>query len=332
MKFPSADIRKIGVFRALQLGDMLCVVPALRALRYAYPHAEITLLGLPWCVDFCDRFNCYVDSFIHFPGYAGLPEQAVDRNEWPVFVNTVNSWSFDLIIQMQGNGTIVNKMLKDHFSAPLAGFHNEASKMDPEYFLDYPQGIHEIDRHLTLMKHLDIEPRGRFLEFPILNFERENLQMMRLAIESKKYVVVHPGSRGGWRQWPTSHFATLANLCAERGFAVVVTGTKDEMSITGELISKLNCKAIDLTGRTNLGEVGALIREAALLLSNCTGVSHIASATRTPSLVISMDGEPERWGPLDKTLHKTIDWTSHQDMEDIRSQMYDLLKSPLTLS
>jgi hypothetical protein len=47
------------------------------------------------------------------------------------------------------------------------------------------------------------------------------------------------------------------------------------------------------------GRSGALIQNAAMLISNCTGVSHIASAFKTPSIVISMDGEPQRWGPLD---------------------------------
>jgi len=96
-----------------------------------------------------------------------------------------------------------------------------------------------------------------------------------------------------------------------------VTGTKEEVGITAEVIGLMDFPAIDLTGKTGLGEIGQLIKEARLLISNCTGVSHIAAAMETPSIVISMDGEPERWGPLNKDLHKTIDWTQAQDFTSV---------------
>jgi ADP-heptose:LPS heptosyltransferase len=109
----------------------------------------------------------------------------------------------------------------------------------------------------------------------------------------------------------------LADLCAEAGYAVVLTGTQDEQPITAEVRKWMRKDAIDLAGATDLGTVAALITNASLLVSNCTGVSHIAAATHTPSLVISMDGEPNRWGPLDRDRHTVIDWLTHPSLRTV---------------
>jgi ADP-heptose:LPS heptosyltransferase len=325
MKFPIETTRKIAVFRALQLGDMLCAVPALRALRQNYPDAEVTLLGLPWAQSFVDRFSHHLDRFIHFPGFHGLPEQPFDQALWDEFEAKMRAENFDLILQMQGNGNIVNDMLENLQAGTVAGFQSEGNIRDNGNFLDYPTGISEIERHLQMLAFLGIKPDGNELEFPILEAEATRLNDGHPNLKGARYVCVHPGSRGAWRQWPPEHFASLADACAGLGYQVIVTGTKDEAPITKAVMDQMKEPATDFTGKTGLGEIGQLIKDADLLISNCTGVSHIASAVRTPSIVISMDGEPERWGPLNKSLHKTFDWTKTQDAQSVMATMKQLL-------
>lgn len=320
-------IQKIAIFRALQLGDMLNTIPAVRALRTAYPEAEIVLLGLPWAASFVKRFDRYFDCRIHFPGYPGLPEQEYDPVAYSAFLHEMRAEEFDLLLQMQGNGTIVNEMLTEFDARLLAGFHNAESRMDPELFLEYPSDEHEIRRHLMLMDHLGIPLAGEEMEFPITKTDERDFRALKLPIEREKYVIIHPGSRGGWRQWPPSYFALLGDMCVSKGFEVVVTGTENERDITREVLKCLHQRAVDATGLTHLGSMGVLLRGASMLISNCTGVSHIAAALHTPSVVISMDGEPYRWGPLDHHLHRTIDWTANQRFDRVVSEMEDLLCS-----
>lgn len=326
MKLPAEAIKKIAVFRALQLGDMLCTIPAIRALRKAYSEAEITLLGLPWAQSFVQRFNKYFDRFIHFPGCEGLPEQLYEEQLLRAFIKQMKKEKFDLVLQMQGNGSIVNPLMFLFNAKHVAGFFNKDSFVASDLFLEYPDYGSEIERHIALMNCLGIEAAGTELEFPLTEKDYKDYTALLIPIIEKHYVIIHPGSRGNWRQWPPQFFAALADYCVGQGFTVVVTGTDDEALITKELIKCMRHPAIDLTGKTNIGAVAALIQNAFMLIANCTGVSHLAAALETPSVVISMDGEPERWAPLNKQLHRTIDWTKKPHFDEVYRQMAELMK------
>lgn len=319
----------IALFRALQLGDMLCAVPAMRALRHAFPQADIALIGLPWAVSFVQRFSNYLNRHIVFPGYPGLPEQPFSAIAWQQFMAAMQEEQFDCILQMQGNGTIVNGMLQQLQAKQLAGFHRYDCRMDPQNFIEYPEKEHEVMRHLLLLKHLGIPDEGVQLEFPITEQEEAALQQVAPFVHHEQYVCVHPGSRSSERQWSPCYFAAMADYCAEHGYRVVLTGTKEESYLTDYVADLMSHKAVNLAGKTSLGVMAALIQHAHLLIANCTGVSHIAAATRTPSIIISMDGEPHRWGPMNHALHHVFDWTQHHSFTEVYHQLVDLLAMDL---
>lgn len=329
MKSEIKSLKKIAVFRALQLGDMLCAVPAIRALRLACPEAEITLIGLPWAKSFVERFSDYLDKFIHFPGYPDLPEQSFNEEKLELFLKETRKEKFDLLIQMQGNGTVVNPLMFEFGTKKVAGFYNEDSFVDSRLFMPYPDHGSEIRRHLLLMQHIGIEPQGDHLEFPVTKKDQKDFDNLLLPVNTNNYICIHPGSRARLRQWPAKYFGAIADYCIEQGFTVVITGTKEESDITGEVIKCMHHLPIDLTGKTSLGAIAVLIKNSCALISNCTGVSHVADALQTPSVIISMDGEAQRWAPLNRQLHKVIDWTKSPSFETVLLQADALLQDSL---
>jgi ADP-heptose:LPS heptosyltransferase len=318
----NSNISNIAIFRALQLGDMLCAIPAIRALRKAYPHVRITLIGLPWATALQKRFPQYFDDFLSFPGYPGLPEQNFDQTLFDGFLQKVQSLKFDLVLQMQGNGTIVNQLIRSFGARYLAGFSPGQQKPAPnEFFLPYPNHGPEIMRHLDLMAFLGIPPDGTDLEFPLFKADVEELKNLKLPVKPGQYICLHPGSRGNWRQWPPLYFAALGDYCVKNNCQVVITGTKEEIPVVAEVVNLMKSAPIVAAGKTSLGAVAVLIDQAYALISNCTGVAHIAAALKTQSVVISMDGESERWAPLNKELHVSVDWTKTADYHAVLKEV-----------
>ena len=299
--------RRIVVFRALKLGDLLCTVPAFRALRHAFPDAHIALLSLPWAAEFVRLFPDYFDEFIHFPGWPGLPEQAVDPTRTVGFLAQMQARQWDVAIQMQGNGTFVNGLLSLFGANAVAGYfpqnRPEERMGEPALWLAYPQPAHEVKRHVQLMTFLGLDSTGYELEFPKTSVPAALPATMQTL--DRPYICIHAGGISG-RRWPETSFARVADTLADQGFAIVLTGSLSEQTITQAVQQHMRHPAIDLTGQTDLITLGAVLRQSTLLVSNDTGVSHVAAACQVPSVVIFTSADPAEWAPLNEQRHRVI--------------------------
>lgn len=296
---------KIAVFRALQLGDMLCAVPALRALHAEYPAARITLIGLPWARGFAARFRRYLHDFIEFPGFPGLPEQAPDAAALPGFLRACAAARFDLLVQMHGSGEITNPLAALMGARHTAGFYRAGGDCpDLERYVEWRDEEHEVLRYLRLMERLGVAPRGRALEFPLHPADWE--EWSRLGLSAGSYAVVHAGAQLPSRRWPAERFAQVADALAGQGLRVVLTGISAEAAIAENVRRRMKGPAQDLTGRTSLGGLAALVARARLVLANDTGISHIAAALGAPSVIVASGSDPRRWAPLERRLHRVL--------------------------
>jgi ADP-heptose:LPS heptosyltransferase len=320
--------QRVLVLRALKLGDLLCAIPAFRALRAAWPSAEIVLLGLPWARALVDRYSRYLDSFREFPGYPGLPEQPPDIQRWQSVRAALRQEKFDLAIQMHGDGSIVNPLVAALGARRSAGFHPAAGPCpDPRTYLPWPTEGLEVHRLLALCALLGIPPRGDHLEWSVTQADRRALAALLGPRQPTRgrYVCVHPGASTPQRRWPLDCFAALANDLSTRGFTVVLTGTADERALTSALQRRIAGPVFDLAGRTDLGTLGALVAGARLVVCNDTGVSHLAAAVRTPSVVLSTGANPERWAPVDGRLHRVLRREDGGGAGAALRQLHDLL-------
>jgi ADP-heptose:LPS heptosyltransferase len=279
----------------------------MRALKQQWPAAELTFVGLPWARELCARLQC-VDRFEEFPGFPGLPERAPDIAALPGFLQRMQDQHHDLSVQLHGSGNIVNQIVACFGARRSAGFHEPAGfAPDPVLYAPWPERGHEIERMLRVVDHLGIGRAGTHLEFPLLEADRRSLADRwpdwRAA---RSIVVVHAGAQLPSRRWMPDRFAAVADELASRGHTIVLTGTPGEADIVRQVRSAMRAEAVDLVGLTTLWSLGALVESAAMVVSNDTGIMHVAAALGTPSVAVSSGADVSRWAPLDASLHRVL--------------------------
>lgn len=305
--------RDVLVMRALPgLGDFLCATPALRALRSALPEARVTLLGLPAARGLAARYRHLVDDFLEFPGFPGLPDAPANVTALPEFLRAVQG-RYDLALQLHGSGVVSSIVVQLLGARVSAGFYAPPLPCpDPATFLPYPAGLPEPLASLALLRFLGVPARGFQLEFPLSPDDEAALDALlrRLELEpGAPLAVLHVGATEPRRRLEPGVAARVADGLAARGLRVALTGTAAEAPVVAAVRARLECRPLDLVGRTSLATLAALVRRARLVVATDTGVSHLASALRTPSVVVFLASDPGRWAPLDRTRHRVIDGT-----------------------
>ncbi|WP_051361708.1 glycosyltransferase family 9 protein [Solimonas soli] len=304
--------RRIAVFRALHLGDLLCTVPALRALRGAAPQAEITLIGLPWTQPFTARYRHYLDHWLEYPLGEELPDDPRHEPRLRDFLGAVRARRFDLAIQLHGSGERSNGLVAAFGAARVAGFRPAgAPSADGAAFLPWRDDEGEIERWLRLLRHLGA--RGDdVIDLPVQALERceSSLLLAQAGLAGRRYVCIHAGARLPSRRWPLARFRAVAARLAAAGYSLALTGSAAEIAQNNELRNGLRLPpgiALgDFAGRTSVGALAEIVARAALLVANDTGISHVAAAVGTPSIIISSGGDAKRWAPLRRDLHQVL--------------------------
>jgi ADP-heptose:LPS heptosyltransferase len=304
----SLPVRRIAIVRALYLGDLLLAVPASRALRARYPHAEVTLIGLPWAESFAQRFAQYLDRFIAFPGYPGIDEEAYDPARTARFLAEQRAYGYDLVIQMHGSGEASNPFALALGGRSTAGYYRGAPLAGMTASAPYPSGEPEVIRNLGLARLVGCRWLDTALEFPVLAADREEASaLLRGVPEDALLIGIHPGAKVSARRWMPERFAEVADTLVERyGARIVLVGSASDSGHACAVRAAMRHAPLDLTSKTSLGGLAALFERIHLFIGNDSGPAHLAEAVGTSSITVFGPGDPRSWAPLDQRSHRVV--------------------------
>jgi ADP-heptose:LPS heptosyltransferase len=267
------------VLRALGLGDLLAAVPALRGVRAALP-AHRLVLATPRPLAPLARLSGAVDEVLPASGLAPL------------------AWAGpppDVAVNLHGRGPESSRLLLATRTARLVAFgHGAAGIAGPEFRADE----HEVHRWCRLVA----AGLGQPCDPDRLDLDRPGEPPAVVGA-----AVVHPGAAFAARRWPAERFAAVARHLAGRGLPVVVTGSAAEARLARAVAAAAGLPhGAVLAGATSVTGLAALVAAARVVVSGDTGVAHLATAYRTPSVVLFGPTPPALWGPPPRPQHVVL--------------------------
>lgn len=213
-----SDVAKIAVLRANRLGDFVVTLPALTALRAAYPAAEIVLLGLGWHAAFLAGRPQPIDRVVVIPPCPGVGEAedfVADPAALADFFAVQSAEGFDLALQLHGGGRFSNPFIRRLDARLAVGLRTpEAAPLDR--WLPYLPYQHEVLRFLEVV---GLVGGGPVPLAPQLAATTDDLAAAARALpdDGRPLVVLHAGATDPRRRWPPAHFAAVGDALAAAG-------------------------------------------------------------------------------------------------------------------
>jgi hypothetical protein len=285
-------------------------VPALRALRAGLPDHEL-VLAAPQALEPLVRLTGAVDRL--------LPAGPLEPVAW-------TGRPPEVAVNLHGRGPQSHRVLQELRPGRLVGFGCPEAGHDGPDWDDEEHETRRWCRLLTQALGIAADPTDLLLRAP----ERTDRSTVPAGA-----VVVHPGAAHRSRRWPPERFGEVARALATAGHRVLVTGGADEVPLAREVVRRAGLPDDSvLAGRTDLGQLAALVASASLVLCGDTGLAHVASAFATPSVLLFGPMPPARWGPPATGPHEVVwhgsapgdPWAAEVDAALLRIQVDEVLE------
>ncbi len=277
----------------------MLTMPAVAALRHAYPRAHLTLLVNP-------ELKALLNGL---PGLDEVIEYRADQRSWWIEALALGSaWRrehFDLVV-------IANPKKVFHAAAYLAGIPQRVG-YDRKWGWCLTHRLadrkalgerHEVEYNLELVDSLGFSTSMPRWQLPPL--EPEHTEILRLLEHqgihpSESVIALHPWTSNPLKRWPLERFEAVARaIVASRPVKLVVIGGSEEVEVARTVVAR-DWPVVNLVGQLTLRHLAALLQRTQVLVSNDSGPVHLAAAVQAKTVVLFGTSDPaagpRRWGP-----------------------------------
>lgn len=302
---------KILVVLFQGLGDVVLAIPALRQIRARFPDAYLCVAGRSGLLDILSHEE-FIDELMPIHLSANGGRMSGMRTLWNA-ARRIRRKKYDVLINLTsllGPATYVKCRVFNAACRPrrvVAGNFSDCQCLFPYgERVRFRHAIHEVDMKFRLMHGFVTKPSEAV---PKLAIAPDGQAAIRLR-EFKRHDTLIGICAGGAKQthrWPVHRFSEcMKQLQKQPRVRYVLLGDKGDLEIARTLRSDIDGAILDLTGEVETQELPAVIKHLDVLLTNDTGLMHIAAAVDTPLVAIFGAGTPVRFAPVAGVTQSTL--------------------------
>lgn len=328
MTISKDNAAKILIINPFGIGDVLFTTPVIKTIKTTWPETFISY----WCnqrVSSLFRNSPYIDKIFALSrgdlkqiyrksklegirGFLNLLYQ-IKKEQFDLAIDFSLDYRYTLILKLLG----IKKRIGFNYK-------RRGRLLTHRLDIDGYNDKHAVEYYLDLLKFLHLAPKNRNLDLFISEADKEYAQntLTGLAINKDDLIIgIAPGAGASWgadakfKHWPAVNFAELADrITGILGGKVILLGDTSEQPIASQMMNsavidkKSNNKIINLTGKTDLTQLIAIISRLDVLITNDGGPLHIAAAAgiRTVSIFGPVDERVYGPYPIDSQQHIVI--------------------------
>lgn len=281
-------IRRLLIRSTNWIGDAIMTTPAVRAIRYNFPDAHISMLAKPWVAPVFDH-SPHVDEVVIYDaggrhaGFTGLLRLAKDlrAGRYDAAILLQNAIEAAIIAFLAGIPTRI-------------GFDTDARRL----LLTHPvrrtraiKAIHQTGYYLKILEGAGLASGSPALELHLdpSDIRRAAQILSTHGVASGRPIIgLNPSATfGPAKQWFPERYAELGErLGRDLDAAILIFGGPSDRALGQSIVDQMSVPAVDLSGRTSLAEAMALIDRCRAFVTNDSGLMHVAAALDTPLVAV----------------------------------------------
>ncbi|MBN1998568.1 lipopolysaccharide heptosyltransferase II [candidate division KSB1 bacterium] len=273
---------KILIIRLSSIGDILLTTPVLRLLKQTFPSAELDFLIKSQFAPVLFN-NPHVDHFFPFDGKAG-------RRELFRIAGLLKQRRYDLVVDLHANFRSFFWRKKAHAAQVVVFRKNRWRRfLLVKCGIDLFSTIRPVyQRYIDTLSMYDIHDDGHGPEYFLDTQSDPNTLLKKYDVKSGRILVcLCPGAGFFTKRWPVDNFVQVAKrLAEEKKATILVIGGERERNLGKILKQAVGPICIDMTGQTTFPQTAGLITRADLVISNDSGLMHLANSLKKKTLAI----------------------------------------------